>query len=171
MREAGELRKSLRKSSIEKEIVLLRDLDLKGLRVRWRNAFGRDTPEHLTRYLLFRIIAYRLQADRLGDLDAQALKVLDQAAAGQDEQRFTASKKLVELDHRRFAPPPGTVLVREWDQKSYRVMVLPSGYAWNGKTFGSLSKLAFAITGTKWNGPRFFGLRDRRPQRNAREPE
>ena len=94
MREAAELRKSLRKSSIEKEIVLLRDLDLKGLRVRWRNAFGRAAPEHLTRYLLFRIIAYRLQADRLGDLDAQALKVLDQAAAGQDEQRFTASKKL-----------------------------------------------------------------------------
>ena len=73
------------------------------------------------------------------------------------------------LDQRRFAPPPGTVLVREWDRKSYRVIVMPDGYAWNGKSFDSLSQVAFAITGTKWNGPRFFGLRDRRPQINAGE--
>jgi hypothetical protein len=58
------------KASIEDEIARLRDLDPKGLRVRWRNAFGKSAPEHLTRYLLFRVIAYRLQADRLGDLDA-----------------------------------------------------------------------------------------------------
>ena len=49
----------------------MRDLDLRGLRVRWQNAFGKPAPEHLTRYLLFRIIAYRLQADRFGDLDAE----------------------------------------------------------------------------------------------------
>ena len=76
------------------------------------------------------------------------------------------------LDQRRFATPPGTVLVREWDRKSHRVMVMPDGFAWNGETFASLSEIAFAIiTGTKWNGPRFFGLRDRRPQINAGEPE
>ena len=75
------------------------------------------------------------------------------------------------LDQRRFAPPPGTVLVREWDRKSHRVLVMPDGFAWNGETFDSLSEIAFAITGTKWNGPRFFGLRDRRPQINAGEPE
>jgi hypothetical protein len=50
-------------------------------------------------------------------------------------------------------------------------MVIPDGFAWNGETFASLSEIAFAITGTKWNGPRFFGLRDRRPQINAGEPE
>ena len=60
-----------RKASIEDEIARLRDLDLRGLRVRWQNAFGKPAPEHLTRYLLFRIIAYRLQADRFGDLDAE----------------------------------------------------------------------------------------------------
>ena len=65
--------------SIEEEITVLRNLDLKGLRVRWQNEVGRPAPEHLTRYLLFRIIAYRLQADRLGDLDAETLKVLKQA--------------------------------------------------------------------------------------------
>ena len=56
---------------------------------------------------------------------------------------------------------PGTVLVREWDRQSQRVMVMSDGFAWNGQTYDSLSKVAFAITGTKWNGPRFFGLRDK----------
>jgi hypothetical protein len=119
---------------------------------------------------LFRIIAYRLQADRFGDLDAETLKVLKQAA-GQEGPASAISKDLARLDQRRFAPPPGTVLVREWDRKSHRVMVMPDGFAWNGETFDSLSEIAFAITGTKWNGPRFFGLRDRRPQINAGEPE
>lgn len=55
---------------------------------------------------------------------------------------------------------PGTLLVREWNGELQRVMVLQEGFAWNGQTFDSLSKVAFAITGTKWNGPRFFGLRE-----------
>src|SRR5262249_23398740 len=146
------------KTSIGEEIAQLRDLDLKGLRVRWLNVFGKPAPEHLTRYLLFRIIAYRLQADRLGDLDAETLKVLNQTV-GQDGAVSAISKNLARLDQRRFAPPPGSVLIREWDRKSHRVMVMPNGYAWNGKSFASLSQVAFAITGTKWNGPRFFGLR------------
>ena len=158
------------KASIEGEIAQLRDLDLRALRVSWRNAFGKPAPEHLTRYLLFRIIAYRLQADRFGDLDAETLKVLKQAA-GQEGPPSAVSMNLARLDKRRFAPPPGTVLVREWDRKSHRVMVMPDGFAWNGETFDSLSEIACAITGTKWNGPRFFGLRDRRPQINAGEPE
>jgi len=158
------------KTSIEDEIAQLRDLDLKALRIRWRNAFGKPAPEHLTRHLLFRIIAYRLQADRFGDLDAETLKVLKQAA-GQEGPASAVSKTLAWLDQRRFAPPPGTVLVREWDRKSHRVMVMPDGFAWNGQSFDSLSQVAFAITGTRWNGPRFFGLRDRRPQINAGEPE
>jgi hypothetical protein len=68
MRKTARRRKS--STSIEEEIAQLRDLDRKGLEVRWRNVFGKPAPAHLTRHLLFRIIAYRLQADRLGDLDA-----------------------------------------------------------------------------------------------------
>jgi hypothetical protein len=170
MRETRRRRKLSPKTSIEDEIAELRDLDLRGLRVRWRNAFGKPAPEHLTRYLLLRIMAYRLQADRLGDLDAETLKVLKQAA-GQEGPASAVSKNLARLDQRRFVPPAGTVLVREWNRKSHRVMVMPDGYAWNGKSFDSLSQVALAITGTKWNGPRFFGLRDRRPQINAGESE
>jgi len=170
MHETGRRKKLSPKASVEDEIAQLRDLDLKGLRVRWQNAFGKPAPEHLTRYLLFRVIAYRLQADRFGDLDAETLKVLNQAV-GQDGSVSAVSKNLARLDQRRFASPPGTVLVREWDRKSHRVMVVPDGYAWNGKSFDSLSQVALAITGTKWNGPRFFGLRDSRPRINAGELE
>ena len=166
MRETARRRVLSPKISIEEEIAQVRDLDVKALRVRWRNVFGKPPPEHLTRHLLFRIIAYTLQADRLGDLDVETLKLLKQAA-GQEGPASATSKNLARLDQRRFAPPPGTVLVREWDRTSHRVMVMPDGYAWNGKSFDSLSQVAFAITGTKWNGPRFFGLRDRRPQIKA----
>ena len=58
---------------------------------------------------------------------------------------------------------PGTLLTREWDGQLQRVMVLADGFSWNGTTYRSLSKVAFAITGARWNGPRFFGLRDRVP--------
>ena len=69
------------------------------------------------------------------------------------------SARLVSFDQKRTELTPGTVLVREWDRRSQRVMVMSDGFAWNGQTYGSLSKVAFAITGTRWNGPRFFGLR------------
>ena len=170
MCETARRRRLSPKTSIDEEIAQLRDLDLKGLRVRWQNAFGKPAPEHLTSHLLFRIIAYRLQADRFGDLDAETLKVLKQAA-GQEGPVSAVCKTLARLDQRRSAPPPGTVLVREWDRKSHRVMVMPDGFAWNGETFDSLSEIAFAITGTKWNGPRFFGLRDRRPHINGGDSE
>src|SRR6195952_4795416 len=54
---------------------------------------------------------------------------------------------------------PGSVLVREWKGRSHRVMVLADGFAYDGNTFGNLSEIAVLITGTRWNGPRFFGLR------------
>ena len=109
MHETGRRGRLSRKASIEDEIAQLRDLDLGGLRVRWRNAFGKPAPEHLTRYLLFRIVAYRLQADRLGDLDTETIKLLKQAAR-QEGPASAVSKNLARLDQRRFAPPPGTVL-------------------------------------------------------------
>jgi hypothetical protein len=169
MRKPGHRTLSQRQT-IEDEIAHLRDLNLTALRARWLNEFCRSAPKHLTRHLLFRILAYKIQADRFGDLDAQTLKVIERARAGR-EKPSTVSQELVALDQRRFAPPAGTVLVREWDRKSHRVMVLAGGFAWNGKTFDSLSKVAHAITGTKWNGPRFFGLRDKQPHVDAREAE
>jgi hypothetical protein len=109
--------------------------------------------------LLFAIIAYRIQAERLGDLDHETRQVLHRTDA--QDTGATISARLVSFDQKRTELTPGTVLVRDWDRKSQRVMVMADGFAWNGKTYDSLSKVAFAITGTRWNGPRFFGLRDK----------
>ena len=156
----GEKRAALvGKVSIEEEIAQLRDLDLTGLRLRWQNVFGKSAPVLLNRYLLFRIVAYRLQADRSGDLDHETRQVLDRTDAKDTGAKMAA--RLVNFDQKRTELTPGTVLVREWDRRSQRVMVMANGFAWNGQTYDSLSKVAFAITGTKWNGPRFFGLRDK----------
>ena len=108
--------------------------------------------------LWFAIIAYRLQADRFGDLDHETKQVLDRTAAKETGPAMSA--RLASFDQKRTELTPGTVLVREWDRQSQRVIVMADGFAWNGQTYDSLSKVAFAITGTKWNGPRFFGLRD-----------
>ena len=147
------------KTSIESEIAHLRGLDLKGLRARWQTVFRRQAPAHLTRHLLFAVIAYRIQADRLGDLDHKTRQVLDRTFSKGTGPAMSA--RLASFDQKRTELSPGTVLVREWDRQSQRVMVLADGFAWNGQTFDSLSKVAFAITGTKWNGPRFFGLREK----------
>jgi hypothetical protein len=146
-------------TTVEDEIAHLRGLDLGGLRARWQSVFQRQAPTHLTRHLLFAVIAYRLQADRFGDLDHATKQVLDRAIA--KEAGPTMSSRLASFDQKRTKLTPGTVLVREWDRQSQRVMVMANGFAWNGQTYDSLSKVAFAITGTKWNGPRFFGLRDK----------
>jgi hypothetical protein len=147
------------KTSIEDEIAHLRGLDLRGIRSRWQSVFGRPAPAHLTRHLLFAVIAYRLQADRFGDLDHATRQVLDRTVAKETEPAMAA--RLASFDQKRTELTPGTVLVREWDRQSQRVMVMADGFAWNGQSYDSLSKVAFAITGTKWNGPRFFGLRDK----------
>jgi Protein of unknown function (DUF2924) len=145
------------RTSVEDEIAHLRGLELGGLRARWQSVFQRPAPAHLTRHLLFTVIAYRLQVDRFGDLDRETKQVLDRTVA--KEAGPAMSARLASFDQKRTELTPGTVLVREWDRQSQRVMVMADGFAWNGQTYDSLSKIAFAITGTKWNGPRFFGIR------------
>ena len=152
-------RRASTKTSVEDEIAHLRGLDLSGLRARWLSVFQRPSPAHLARHLLFAVIAYRLQADRFGDLDHPTRQVLDRTFAKETGPAMSA--RLASFDQKRTELTLGTVLVREWDRRSQRVMVMAGGFAWNGQTYDSLSKVAFAITGTKWNGPRFFGLRNK----------
>jgi hypothetical protein len=103
-----------------------------------------------------------VSADRFGDLDHATTQVLDRTVTKETGPAMSA--RLASFDQMRTELTPGTVLVREWDRQSQRVMVMADGFAWNGQTYDSLSKVAFAITGTKWNGPRFFGLRAALPQ-------
>ena len=152
------------RETLDNEIARLRGLDAGDLRARWHTVFRRRAPPHLPRHLLFRILAYRLQADPFGDLDADTRRVLDRVGSGSSEG---VGRLVTDLNRSRTALRPGTLLTREWDGHLHRVMVLAEGFSWNGKTYGSLSKVAFAITGSRWNGPRFFGLRDK-PQSKAR---
>jgi hypothetical protein len=91
----------------------------------------------------------------LGDLDAESRRLLDRSGSPEN-----AGQRAVELSRSTADLQPGTLLGREWKGQMQRVAVLADGFAWNGKTYSSLSKIAFAITGTRWNGPKFFGLRD-----------
>jgi phosphatidylserine/phosphatidylglycerophosphate/cardiolipin synthase-like enzyme len=147
------------RDALDSEIARLRGLDVGELRARWHTALGRRAPPHLPRHLLFRILAYRLQADRLGDLGADIRRLLDQIGAAPDGiERLEAALKRSRTELR-----PGTLLTREWGGHLQQVMVLADGFSWNGETYASLSKVAWAITGSRWNGPRFFGLRDKSP--------
>jgi hypothetical protein len=141
---------------LEVEIARLRGLDNRDLRKCWHVVFGRLPPAHLSRHLLFRILAYRLQVDRFGDLDGESKHLLDRS-----ESPEKAGEKAAHLVQRIAEVRPGTVLGREWNGRMQRVSVLADGFAWNGKIYPSLSQVAFAITATRWNGPRFFGLREK----------
>jgi hypothetical protein len=144
------------RKTIDVEIARLRDLGVGQLQSRWHNVFGRRPHPRLPRHLLLRVLAYRLQADVLGDLDGESQRLLDRSVSPED-----AGQRAVEVARRTAKLRPGTVLGREWNGQMHRVSVLSDGFAWNGRTYPSLSRVAFAITGTRWNGPKFFGLRDK----------
>ncbi len=145
---------------IDAEIARLRGLDNKALRVRWRTAFRRDAAPHIPRHLLFATLAYHLQAEVLGDLDAETVRFVRQIGSTSSKEAAVPLTKAFERRKRRLSP--GTVLTRDWGGQHHRVMVLEGGFAWAGRTYNSLSEIARAITGTKWNGPRFFGLREKK---------
>jgi hypothetical protein len=130
--------------------------DLNGLRREWRARLGGEPPLHLQRWLLMRVLAYRLQADAFGGLDKSIQRMLaskkERGVGVPFDQRAPQTRDGVGLK-------AGTMLVREWKGLLERVMILEEGFAWNGQTFGSLSQIARAMTGTNWNGHRFFGLR------------
>src|SRR6266403_4371831 len=108
--------------------------------------FGAMPPPGLTKDIIGRMIAYRIQEEAFGGLDRETIKLLDRLARGKPD----------ELSRRLKA---GTVLIREYQGQRHTVAVIPDGFVWQDTTFSSLSTIARAITGTAWNGPRFFGLR------------
>ena len=118
------------REALDTEIARLRGLDVGDLRARWHTVFRRRAPPHLPRHLLFRILAYRLQVDRLGDLDADCQRLLDRIASGPSDG---IDRLLADLHRPRTELRPGTLLTREWDGHLQRVMVLAEGFSWNGK--------------------------------------
>jgi hypothetical protein len=144
-------------AAIEAEIAHLRSLAIGALRRHWRVIFGRTPPADLSKDLLGRMIAWRLQERAFGALDRESLRFLNHFARQGSSPR------------RQFKP--GTVLVRDYQGERHTVTVVREGFEWQGRTYRSLSAIARAITGTVWNGPRFFALRPaaRRNKKNVSE--
>lgn len=128
---------------ITAEVRALEALDLHALRDEWRKRYG-VPPKMRSKELLARLLAWRMQADAFGGLDAATLRLLD-------AETLTPTRPSLES---------GTRLTREWQGRCHHVDVLESGFRYEGEDYRSLSQIARAITGTRWNGLRFFGLRE-----------
>jgi hypothetical protein len=147
--------------AVEAELGRLAVVPIVQLRVRYWELFGADPPKAFGPDLLRRSIAHRIQEKAYGGLPRPVQRQLEQLIKAYAAQ---PTGKLV-------PPPrikPGSILVRNWKKKSYRVTVMAEGFAYEGQPYANLSEIALLITGTRWNGPRFFGLRSR--QKGPAEP-
>lgn len=136
------------------QIAALQSADPRTLRLRWRATFRKSFPENLPTSLVVGILAYRLQADVLGDLGEAEKKYLDSVA-----RKLDGAEALPRFGERPGRHQPGTVFVREHGGEIHRVVTTEKGFAWRGREYASLSAVASAITGTNWNGLRFFGVK------------
>jgi hypothetical protein len=136
-------------------LVRLPELDLGELRQQWRALYKANASPHLSRELLVRAVAYRMQEAALGGLRPKRQRQLRHFAQQLKESGEGRIRSRPELK-------PGTRLVREWRGRTYEVLVLDDGFSWQGTPYRSLSALARKITGTAWSGPLFFGLKTTR---------
>ncbi len=150
--------------TIAEKIAALQALDTPALRARWDEVFGRPAPKHMSRDLLLRALTYHVQKQAEGGLSKATLRRLARLADSNDKRVQTATPQAPYLK-------PGTRLVREWRGEVHHVIVLDEGFDYHGTLYASLSGIARAITGARWSGPLFFGLRRRRGSVSAKEAD
>src|SRR5947209_14248683 len=134
----------------------LPELAFSELRQQWRALYKSEASPHLSRELLLRAVAYRLQEVALGGLRPERQRQLRHIAAQFNQAGEIRRRTRVELKS-------GTRLFREWQCRTYEVLVLDDGFSWQSTHYRSLSAVARKITGTPWSGPLFFGLKQNRP--------
>jgi hypothetical protein len=139
--------------TLQAEIARLDGLGLPELREIWQQRIGAP-PQLSSTELTRRWLSWELQAQVRGGLDAAALRQLRQLGKSLRTNRSTSTAA-------QPSPAPGSVLMREWNGVTHRIVVLDDGFSWNAERYSSLSEIALRITGTRWSGPRFFGLRRR----------
>ena len=140
------------------EIVTLSEAATADLKNRWRVLYGTESPPRISRDLLIRALAYRIQEQALGGLKPSTRRLLTKVAADASSRRRIQLAPALTLT-------PGTVLLRDWHGTQHQVIVREDGVEFLGKQYKSLSQVAYRITGTKWSGPLFFGLKaDRQEQ-------
>lgn len=137
-------------------LAALKTMSVRQLKAEWQALFSASAPNNSRSFLEIRI-AYRIQELTYGGPDRDTHRMLELLA---DEVEGLARRKNQIADPRN--PVTGTRLIREWDGVEHTVTVLNDGFDWQGRKFKSLSAVARSITGTRWNGYRFFGLRERK---------
>ena len=137
-------------------LAALKAMSVNELKAEWQVLFNAPAPNNSRSFLESRL-AYRIQELSYGGPDKQTRRMLDMLA---DEVEGTLTRKAQIADPRN--PVVGTKLIRDWDGVAHTVTVLKDGFDWGGQRYKSLSAVARAITGTRWNGYRFFGLRERK---------
>lgn len=137
-------------------LATLKTMSVNELKAEWQILFDAPAPNNSRSFLESRL-AYRIQELTFGGPDKQTRRLLDLLA---DEVDGTLTRKAQIADPRN--PVVGTKLIREWEGIPHTVTVLKEGFEWGGKRYKSLSAVARTITGTQWNGYRFFGLRERK---------
>lgn len=142
--------------SIVGQIAALDGMDMDGLRQKWEALFEMPPPYSSNRKQMVARLAYRIQELTYGGLSTRTRKRLDEIAEAGEGNGGRKSRN--DPNH----PVPGTRLIREWQGVRYEATVLEKGFEYAGRRYRSLSAIATAITGTKWNGPEFFGLRQSR---------
>ena len=138
--------------AVEAELDQLASAPIAQLRIRYWEIFRSDPPSAFGPDLLRRSIAHQIQEKAYGGLSPNTKRQLNQLIKAVNAK----PSKPIDIPRRI---KPGVELVRTWKGNNYRVAVLSDGFAYAGKTYASLSEVASLITGTNWNGPRFFGLR------------
>ena len=138
-------RRILTEADLETALASLPGLSSDAVRAAYRKLYRRSAPAAFSRDLLIRAVAYQLQEQISGGLTPETKLLLDRLARGKAQ----AARWI----------KPGSTIVRSWGGQTYQVVVTPEGFLWNGSVHASLSEIARLITGTRWNGPRFFGLR------------
>ncbi len=142
---------ALDREALAAEIAGLSKIGTDELRERWKAMFGKAPSQEIGRSFLARAIAYRLQERAYGGLKRSTRRLLARAA---EEIAIGSAKR----PQTRIAQS-GTILIREWQGNAHRVTMLDDGVLFKGKRYRSLSEVAREITGSRWSGPRFFGLR------------
>jgi Protein of unknown function (DUF2924) len=140
------------------EIASLSKLDIDELRDRWKAIYGKAPSREIGRSFLTRAITYRLQERAYGGLKPSTCRLLARTV----EEIATGSSN----KPRTRMAQSGTMLIREWQGTAHRVTMLDDGVSFKGKRYRSLSEVARAITGSRWSGPRFFGLRSQNTENN-----
>ena len=136
------------------EIAGLQSLDVEQLRARWRTLYETEAPSRFSRDLLIGAVAYRLQERALGGLKPATRRLFQRASADAHARRPLKLAPVRTLE-------PGAPLIREWGGVKHQVVVVESGFSFGGQRYGSLSEVARLITGSRWSGPLFFGLKNR----------